>query len=86
MNDEDLADDDLADDDEEIMSQFYNSLLDRASKNATRPSYNLNNDESLFNDLLRRQIRTDDYPIWKIRCKVQTYIYMCVYILTQYFS
>jgi hypothetical protein len=59
------------DDDDETMSHFYDNLLARASKNAVRPSNNRENDETLFDDLLRRQIRTDDYPIWKIQCKVR---------------
>lgn len=62
---------DLVNNDDETMAQFYDNLLARASKNAMRPSNNRENDETLFDDLLRRQIRTDDYPIWKIHCKVR---------------
>lgn len=66
-----LDGEDLVNDDDETMSRFYDNFLARASKNAMRPSYNRENDETLFDDLLRRQFRTDDYPIWKIHCKVR---------------
>ena len=59
------------DDDEETISRFYDNLLARASKNANRPSYNRKNDETIFDELIRCQFRTDDYPLWKIRCKVR---------------
>ena len=67
LDGEDLVDDDV----DQAIAQFYDNLLARASKKTTRPSYNRENDETLFDDLLRCQIRTDDYPIWRIRCKVR---------------
>ena len=65
-----LLDGDELDDDEETISRFYNNILASASKNANRPSYNQTNDKTIFDELIRRQFRTDDYPLWKIRCKV----------------
>lgn len=65
-----LDGEDLVDNEDRTMSQFYNNLLTRASKNATRPLYNQENDESLFEDLLRRQFRADNILYGKLKLVV----------------
>ena len=60
----------LNDEEYEKLSRYYENLLERASNNADRPSTFQEDDESVVEDILRRHIRTDDYPIWKISCKV----------------
>lgn len=66
-----LDDQNLFENEDEIENQFYNDLLARASKNANRPSYRQQHEESLLDSMLLHTIRNDDYPIWKIKCKVR---------------
>ena len=65
-----LDDEDLFKDKDEIENQFYNNLLARASKSAKTASYYQRTEESSLDDMLLCQVRFDDYPIWKIKCRV----------------
>ena len=60
----------LNDEEHERLSQYYENLLKRATDNAARSSSFQEDDDSVVENMLRRHIRTDDYPIWKINCKV----------------
>ena len=62
---------DLFEDEDEIEEQFYDDLLARASKNAKTTSYRQHTEKFPLDDMLPRQIRFDDYPIWKIKCRLR---------------
>jgi hypothetical protein len=61
----------IFEDEDELEDRFYDGLLARASKNAKENSYSQQAEDSLLDDMLLRQIRFDDYPIWKIKCRVR---------------
>lgn len=66
-----MDDQSLFENEDEIENQFYNDLLARASKNANTTSYRQQDEESLLDSMLPHRITIDDYPIWKIKCKVR---------------
>ena len=68
-------DDELTDEAYEKLAQYYDDLLKRATDNAARPSTYQEDDESVVENIMRRHIRTDDYPIWKIGCKVSILLF-----------
>ena len=62
---------DLFEDEDETEERFYDDLLARASKNAKTTSYRQHSEEFSLDDMLPRQIEFDDYPLWRIKCRVR---------------